>query len=161
MAGDLNNLFVKGFPEDTTEEELHEAFQSFGIIKSLSVVKGRGFGYVSFETPLQAEDAIIGMRERPFKGKTLVIEVYENKKGHLAGGIMKAQSQQEPIVQPIVPVDDSAKKIVVRGVANVFSDKVRKVYEKYGKIVDFTFNNHKGKAIITYDKDTSAGLAIE
>ena len=79
VSGELNNLFVKGFPSDTTEDELLEEFKHFGLVKNISIVQGKGFGFVSFENSTQAEDAIIGMRDKAFKGGYLTIEVYENK----------------------------------------------------------------------------------
>ena len=56
-------MFVKGFPGDTTEDELLEEFKHFGLVKNISIVPGKGFGFLSFETSTQAEDAIIGMRD--------------------------------------------------------------------------------------------------
>ena len=49
VSGELNNLFVKGFPSDTTEDELLEEFKHFGLVKNISIVQGKGFGFVSFE----------------------------------------------------------------------------------------------------------------
>lgn len=79
VSGELNNLFVKGFPADTTEDELLEEFKSFGLVKTITIAQGKGFGYVSFENVSQAEDAIIGMRDKLFKGQYISVEVYENK----------------------------------------------------------------------------------
>lgn len=79
VVGDMNTLFIKGFPSDTTEDELLEEFKHFGLVKNLSTVPGKGFGFVSFENSSQAEDAIIGMRDRIFKGNFLIIDLYENK----------------------------------------------------------------------------------
>lgn len=49
VAGDLNNLFIKGFPGDTSEDELLEEFKHFGLVKNISIVPGKGFGFISFE----------------------------------------------------------------------------------------------------------------
>jgi len=72
-------LFVWGFPVTTTEDELLEEFKQYGLVKNLSIIPGKGFGIVSFETPQQAEEAIISLRDKPFKNVFLTIEVYENK----------------------------------------------------------------------------------
>lgn len=72
-------MFVKGFPNDTTEDELLEEFKHFGLVKNISIAPGKGFGFISFENCTQAEDAIIGMRDWIFKGGFLTIELYENK----------------------------------------------------------------------------------
>jgi len=49
VAGELNSLFIKGFPADTTEDELLEEFKHFGLVKNVSIVPGKGFGFISFE----------------------------------------------------------------------------------------------------------------
>jgi len=43
-------LFVNHIPLDVTEEELQEEFKQFGLVKSCTIVPGKGFGYVSFDT---------------------------------------------------------------------------------------------------------------
>ena len=72
-------MFIKGFSSDTTEDELLEEFKHFGLVKNISIVPGKGYALISFENASQAEDAIIGMRDKVFKGGFLTIEVYENK----------------------------------------------------------------------------------
>jgi len=53
----FTNVYVKNFGEDFTDELLMETFAAFGKIVSAKVMldhntgKGRGFGFVSFETP--------------------------------------------------------------------------------------------------------------
>ena len=53
----FTNVYVKNFGEECTDEQLHELFQKFGKIVSAKVMidhntgKGRGFGFVSYETP--------------------------------------------------------------------------------------------------------------
>lgn len=37
VSGELNNLFVKGFPADTTEDELLEEFKQFGLVKTINI----------------------------------------------------------------------------------------------------------------------------
>lgn len=49
----------------------------------------------------------------------------------------------------------------MRGVGNIFSKDVRAAFAKYGNITEFTYNNRKGKAIITYEKDYMAQKAIQ
>jgi hypothetical protein len=57
-----------------------------------------------------------------------------------------------------VPIVDEGigKKLIIRGVGNAFSKEVKRVYEQYGKLTEFTYNNRKGKAIVTYEKDIMA-----
>ncbi len=52
----FTNVFVKNFGEDFTDDQLHELFSQFGNVVSHVVMrdhisgKGKGFGFVSFET---------------------------------------------------------------------------------------------------------------
>jgi RNA recognition motif-containing protein len=62
-SGDLNCLFVKGFPEDTSDEEFVEEFKQYGLVEQFYIVPGKDFGFVSFSKPSQAEDAIIKSRD--------------------------------------------------------------------------------------------------
>lgn len=72
-------MFVNHIPLDVTEEELQEEFKQFGLVKSCTIVPGKGFGYVSFDTYWEAENAIIGLRDKTFWGSILSIDIYENK----------------------------------------------------------------------------------
>lgn len=75
----MNALFVRGIPSDATEDELLEEFKQYGLVKSLSIASGKGFGYVLFDTCTQAENAIIGTRDWLFKGSQLSLELYVDK----------------------------------------------------------------------------------
>lgn len=57
------NIFVKGFGDQWTHKELHEAFKAFGDIVSARVSieeghKSRGFGYVQYRKPESAVEAV-------------------------------------------------------------------------------------------------------
>ena len=61
----FTNVYVKNFGEDFTDDLLMDTFGAFGKIVSAKVMldhntgKGRGFGFVSFETPEAA--AMVGV----------------------------------------------------------------------------------------------------
>jgi hypothetical protein len=38
----------------------------------------------------------------------------------------------------------------------LFSTEVKAAFEQFGEVQDFSYNNKKGKAIITYKKDYQA-----
>lgn len=59
----FTNVYVKNFGEEMTEENFKELVDSFGKILSLKVVtsdqgRSKGFGFVSFETPEEAQQVI-------------------------------------------------------------------------------------------------------
>ena len=56
----FTNVYVKNFGEEMTEVDFKELVDSFGKVLSLKVVtsdqgRSKGFGFVSFETPEEAQ----------------------------------------------------------------------------------------------------------
>ncbi|KTF76171.1 hypothetical protein cypCar_00041068 [Cyprinus carpio] len=64
---DEGKLFVGGLSFDTTEQSLEDAFSKYGVITNVHVARNRetnrsrGFGFVTFENPDDAKDAMEGM----------------------------------------------------------------------------------------------------
>lgn len=71
------NLYVGNLARDVTEEDLREAFQAFGTIDSLSIIKdkfsgvSKGFAFVEMPEKAQAEAAIAGLKGKELKGRSL------------------------------------------------------------------------------------------
>ena len=58
-AVEFNNLYVKGFDANMTEEKLSSIFAMYGEITSVSIPDpSKGFGYVCFKTHAEAVEAI-------------------------------------------------------------------------------------------------------
>jgi polyadenylate-binding protein len=79
-AGDplFNNVFVKNFGEDMTDEKLFELFKEFGDITSYVVMKNddgssRGFGFVCFKDPNQANQAVAIKNGSDYNGRALFV----------------------------------------------------------------------------------------
>ena len=56
----FTNVYVKNFGEDMTEADFRELVHPFGKVLSLKLVmsdqgRSKGFGFVSFETPEEAQ----------------------------------------------------------------------------------------------------------
>ncbi len=72
-------LFVGGLSWDTTTERLREAFARFGSILEATVIpdretgRSRGFGFVTFENPRDAEEAIKQMAGADLDNRTLKV----------------------------------------------------------------------------------------
>ncbi|KAG9350618.1 hypothetical protein JZ751_024507 [Albula glossodonta] len=70
---DEGKLFVGGLSFDTNEESLEEAFSKYGSITKVDVIrdretnKSRGFGFVTFENPEDAKDAMTAMNGKLMK----------------------------------------------------------------------------------------------
>jgi RNA recognition motif-containing protein len=73
------NIYVGNIPRGTTEEELQEAFQAFGQVASVAIIKdkfsgeSRGFGFVEMPSKTEAQSAIAGLNGKEFKGRALTV----------------------------------------------------------------------------------------
>ena len=73
----IMRLFVGNLSRDVTDAELRAAFEPFGALSSVEVVKdkfgggSKGFAFVEFPDKTQAEAAIAGLHQKPFKGQSM------------------------------------------------------------------------------------------
>jgi len=80
------NLYIKNLEDEITEDRLKKEFSQFGAIKSARIMvdeKGnsRGFGFVCYSTPEEAQRAIAEMNTRILQGctKPLYVALHEPK----------------------------------------------------------------------------------
>jgi cold-inducible RNA-binding protein len=87
-----NKLFVGGLSFDTTDLSLRDGFARFGDVTEAKVItdrdtgRSRGFGFVTFSDPAAAKAAIAEMDGREFEGRTIKVNVAEDKRGGGGGG---------------------------------------------------------------------------
>ncbi|XP_028834234.1 cold inducible RNA binding protein a isoform X3 [Denticeps clupeoides] len=96
---DEGKLFVGGLSFDTTEQSLEDAFSKYGVISNVHVArnrenhKSRGFGFVTFENPDDAKDALEGMNGKSVDGRTIrVDEAGKPGNGRSGGGSYRGGS---------------------------------------------------------------------
>lgn len=71
------NIYVGNLSHDATEQELRQAFEAFGQVKSAKIImdretgQPRGFGFVEMPSDDEAKAAIAGLNGQPLKGRTL------------------------------------------------------------------------------------------
>lgn len=72
-------LYVGNLSRDVNEEELREAFQAFGKVEEVAIVKDRfngvskGFAFVEMPDQAEAKSAISALHGKEFKGRSLDI----------------------------------------------------------------------------------------
>ncbi|XP_056132051.1 cold-inducible RNA-binding protein B-like [Lampris incognitus] len=77
---DEGKLFVGGLCFDTDEISLEESFSKYGNIAKVDVVrdretrKSRGFGFVTFENPQDAKDAMAAMNGKSIDGRQIRVD---------------------------------------------------------------------------------------
>ncbi|KAE8631749.1 hypothetical protein XENTR_v10001291 [Xenopus tropicalis] len=83
MSCDEGKLFVGGLNFETTEESLEQVFSKYGQVAEVVVVKdreskrSRGFGFVTFENPEDAKDAMMAMNGKSVDGRQIRVDQAE------------------------------------------------------------------------------------
>ena len=73
------NIYVGNLSFEVTEEDLKRAFEDFGQVVSVSIIKDRysgeprGFGFVEMPAKAEAQSAINGLSGKELKGRTLTV----------------------------------------------------------------------------------------
>ncbi len=85
-------LFVGGLSWDTSDASLSAAFERFGPVVEAKVItdrdtgRSRGFGFVTFEAPADADTAMQAMDGTELDGRTVRVNIAEDKRGGGGGG---------------------------------------------------------------------------
>ena len=92
------NIYVGNLSYEVTEEDLQEAFEGFGQIESVKIIKddynnrSKGFGFVEMSDNAEAQSAIDALHDKELKGRALKVNTArprtENRsgKGGFGGG---------------------------------------------------------------------------
>ena len=79
------NLFIYHCPANWGDDDLKTAFAAYGQIVSATIMKdkttglSKGFGFVSFDNPIAAQQAIMAMNGLEIDGKRLKVELKQPK----------------------------------------------------------------------------------
>ena len=84
VSQELNKVIVVGIPTSSTAEDLRLLCKPFGGIVDATVVsdaegKGRGFGFVRFETEAAQLECVEKLNKTVIKGRTLNVRVVEKR----------------------------------------------------------------------------------
>jgi RNA recognition motif-containing protein len=72
-------IYVGNLPKETTEDDLRPAFEEFGQIETITIIKdkytgqSKGFGFVDIPSKEEGLAAIEGMNNKEFNGKILQV----------------------------------------------------------------------------------------
>jgi RNA recognition motif-containing protein len=73
------NIYAGNLSPDVTDDDLKKAFEAFGQVESVNVIKDkfsgapRGFGFVEMPSKEEAQSAIEGLNGTDLKGKSLTV----------------------------------------------------------------------------------------
>ena len=93
------NIYVGNLSYEVTEEDLQKAFEGFGQVESVKIIKdnysgrSKGFGFVEMPHNADAQLAIDGLNDQELKGRTLKVNTARPRtenhgdRGGFGGGI--------------------------------------------------------------------------
>lgn len=88
----MSKLFVGGLAWATETDNLRSAFSRFGNVTEAIVMRdretgrSRGFGFVTFSRPEEAEAAIAGMNDQDLDGRRIKVDKASTREGGSTGG---------------------------------------------------------------------------
>jgi len=84
-------IYIGNLSYQTTEENLETAFNAFGTVTSVSIIRdrhtgeSRGFGFVEMDDRDQASAAITGVNGMELDGRTLTVNEARPRTGRSSG----------------------------------------------------------------------------
>lgn len=73
------NIYIGNLSEQVNEEDLREAFEAFGNVKSVNIIKdkfsgvSKGFGFVEIEAKSEAQAAMKELDGSELKGSHIIV----------------------------------------------------------------------------------------
>jgi len=86
------NIYVGNLSRDVSEEDLRQAFEAFGQIATVTIIKDkfsgepRGFGFVEMPSKAEAQLAIDGLNGKDLKGQSLNVNEARPRSENRRGG---------------------------------------------------------------------------
>jgi len=81
------NIYVGNMSYDVTEADLRAAFEAFGSVTSVNIIKDqysgqpKGFGFVEMPSTAEAQAAIAGLNGKDLMGRALNVNVARPREG--------------------------------------------------------------------------------
>ncbi len=86
------NIFVAKLNFDTNEATLRQAFEGYGEVDTVKIImdkfsgRSKGFGFVEMPNDDEAQEAIAGLNDQEFDGRTIVVKKAEPRENRSRGG---------------------------------------------------------------------------
>jgi RNA recognition motif-containing protein len=86
------NIYVGNMSPDTNEDDLRQAFEVFGQVESVNIIKdrfsgeSRGFGFVEIPSKNEAQNAISEMNGKDLKGNAINVNEARPRANRGGGG---------------------------------------------------------------------------
>jgi RNA recognition motif-containing protein len=67
-------LYVGNLDYSVTKDELSELFAEFGQVVEVTIIDGKGFGFVEMSEPAEAENAMSDLNGKDLKGRSMKVD---------------------------------------------------------------------------------------
>lgn len=164
----FTNVFIKNFADELDKEKLEKLFSKFGKITSSAVMtdaegKSKGFGFVAFENPEDAEKAVNEMHEYELPDSERKLYVCRAQKKNERSAELKRRYEQQKVerMQRYQGVN-----LYVKNLDDTVDDEVlRQNFEGYGKITSAKVmcddnGRSKGFGFVCFEKPEEATKAV-
>ncbi len=81
-----NKLYVGNLSYQTGEETLREAFSAYGNVSSITIIEGKGFGFVEMETSEAAQAAKDALNGTELDGRNIKVDEARPRPNKGGGG---------------------------------------------------------------------------
>jgi RNA recognition motif-containing protein len=87
-----NRLFVGNLSYQTADNDLQDYFAQAGVVTSVNVMfdkmtgKSRGFAFIEFATPEEANKAVEQFHNKEFQGRALTVNIAKPREERSGGG---------------------------------------------------------------------------
>ncbi len=92
------NIYIGNLSQQVTEDDLRAAFESFGQVTSINIIKDRftseskGFGFIEMPTKQEATSAMEKLNGTELKGKTITVNEAKPRSDNRRSGGGKQRS---------------------------------------------------------------------
>ena len=69
-----SKLYVGNLSYSVTNEQLQELFSNYGEVRQVTIIEGRGYGFVEMSSPSEAEKAKEALNGTDLEGRTLKVD---------------------------------------------------------------------------------------
>ena len=151
----LGNLYISGIDENIEASQLHELFQKFGEVISCKVPtdngKNRGYAYIQFKNPNDAERAKVEMQDATINRKPIKCELY-----------VKSENSNTPFIDRKRTLDDVFTILFIQNLPDnvlTLADLVA-LFIDYGNIQSARLLPGKNAGFVKMGDNKSARKAI-
>lgn len=79
-------LYVGNLNYRTTEDTLGDIFSEYGDVVEVTIIEGKGFGFVEFESEEDAKEAIENLNGEEVDGRRIRVDVARSRPQRSGGG---------------------------------------------------------------------------